>query len=330
MKPTFALTIGDPAGVGPEIAVRVATNKNILQLANLVLFGSTSIITYYLKLMKIPLNINIIDEVSKYNSNAINIYEGYTINIDDIRVGEISAQCGKAAFYYLNSAIEWTMAGLIDGIITCPLNKEAMQLAGFKYNGHTEILAEKSHSKDYAMALLSDDLNIIHVTTHIPLRDVPASLKSENIIKCIRFANLTMQLLGRERPKIAVCGLNPHAGEGGIFGDEEKEKIIPAILKAKGDQLEVYGPLSPDTIFYRAKNGEFDIVVAMYHDQGHIAMKLVHFYDSVNYTAGLPFIRTSVDHGTAFDIAGKLKAKTSSLEKAVEMAVKLYKGTNKQ
>lgn len=330
MKPTFALTIGDPAGIGPEIAVKVITNNDILKNANLILFGSSSIIRFYLNLFKIPQCINIVNDVSEYKINAINIYEVESLNLNSVKIGAVSKECGSAAFNYLNSAIKWAIAGFIDGIITCPLNKEAMHLAGFKYNGHTEILAEKTQSEEYAMVLLSDDLNIIHVTTHVPLRVVSEALKSENILKYIGIANKTMKLMGKEKPRIAVCALNPHAGEGGIFGDEEKVKIIPAILKAKEMQLDVYGPFSPDTIFYRAKNGEFDIVVAMYHDQGHIAMKLVHFDDSVNYTAGLPFIRTSVDHGTAFDIAGKLKAKTSSLEKAIEIAIKLYTNKSKQ
>jgi len=178
------------------------------------------------------------------------------------------------------------------------------------------------------MVLLSDDLNVIHVTTHVPLKDVASLIKSNNILRIIRLADLTMRLLGKKKPRIAVSALNPHAGEGGIFGFEEQRDIMPAIIKARAEQLDVCGPFSPDTIFYRARSGEFDIVVAMYHDQGHIAMKLVHFDDSVNFTIGLPFIRTSVDHGTAFDIAGKLVAKTSSLEKAIEMAVKIYKNKN--
>jgi 4-hydroxythreonine-4-phosphate dehydrogenase len=325
MKPIFALTIGDPAGIGPEIAVRVATNKNVLNNANLVLFGSSSIITYYLKLMNISCNIKIISNINDYNDNVLNIYEAYKVDINDIKIGEISAKSGMAAFYYLDEAIKCAMNGSVDGIITCPLNKEAMQLAGFRYNGHTEILAEKTKTKEYAMVLLSDDLNIIHVTTHVPFKKVSSLIKSNKILKIIRLADLTMRLLGKTKPKIAVSALNPHAGEGGIFGYEEQRDIVPAILKARSEQLDVYGPFSPDTVFYRAKSGEFDIVVAMYHDQGHIAMKLVHFDDSVNFTVGLPFIRTSVDHGTAFDIAGKLIAKTSSLEKAIEMAVKIYK-----
>ena len=328
MKPIFALTIGDPAGIGPEIAVRVATNKSILDAANLVLFGSSSIITYYLKLMNILCDINIIYNINDYKNNVINIYECYKIDIDDIKIGEISAKCGMAAFYYLDGAIKCALNGLVDGIITCPLSKQAMQLGGFKYNGHTEILAEKTKTEKYAMVLLSDDLNVIHVTTHVPLKDVASLIKSNNILRIIRLADLTMRLLGKKKPRIAVSALNPHAGEGGIFGFEEQRDIMPAIIKARAEQLDVYGPFSPDTIFYRARSGEFDIVVAMYHDQGHIAMKLVHFDDSVNFTIGLPFIRTSVDHGTAFDIAGKLVAKTSSLEKAIEMAVKIYKNKN--
>jgi 4-hydroxythreonine-4-phosphate dehydrogenase len=324
MKPTFALTIGDPAGIGPEIAVKVITKKEISALSHLIIFGSLSIVRYYLSLLKLPQEINVIRKIDDFKSGMINIYDVATLDLEEIKIGTISAKCGQAAFSYLNTAINWAMNGFVDGIITCPLNKEALQLAGFNYNGHTEILAEKSHTKNYAMVLLSDDLNIIHVTTHLALKKVPELLDSLSISKYIQLANKTMELLGRDKPKIAVSALNPHAGEGGIFGDEEREKILPAILEARKNNLDVYGPFSPDTVFYRAKNGEFDIVVAMYHDQGHIAMKLIHFDDSVNYTVGLPFIRTSVDHGTAFDIAGKLIAKTSSLEKAIVIAARIY------
>jgi 4-hydroxythreonine-4-phosphate dehydrogenase len=329
MKPVLGLTIGDPAGIGPEIAVKVAISKQNQYRNNLILFGSVSIITHYLKLLKLPININVINKVTECKSNEINIYEAYKINIKDIKIGKISPICGGAAFYYLNSAIEWAVAGQIHGIITCPINKEAMQLAGFKYNGHTEILAEKTKTQEFAMVLLSDDLNIIHVTTHIPLKKVSELIKKDKILKTIRLADLAMRLLGKIKPKIAVSSLNPHAGEGGIFGYEEEKEIIPAISQANMEQMNVYGPFSPDTIFYRARNGEFDIVVAMYHDQGHIAMKLIHFDNSVNYTVGLPFIRTSVDHGTAFDIAGTLTAKTSSLEKAIELAIKIHNNMNK-
>ncbi len=329
MKPVLALTIGDPAGIGPEIAVKVAISKQNLYRNNLILFGSVSIITHYLKLLKLPSNINVINKVSECRSNAINIYEAYKVNLKDIKIGEISSICGRASFYYLNSAIEWAMAGQINGIITCPINKEAMHLGGFKYSGHTEVLAEKTKTQEFAMVLLSDDLNIIHVTTHVPLRKVPDLIKRDNILKTIRLADLAMRLLGKIKPKIAVSSLNPHSGEGGLFGYEEHKEIRPAILQANIEQFNVHGPFSPDTIFYRARNGEFDIVVAMYHDQGHIAMKLIHFDNSVNYTVGLPFIRTSVDHGTAFDIAGTLTAKTSSLEKAIEFAIRIYNNMSK-
>ena len=211
----------------------------------------------------------------------------------------------------------------IDAVVTAPINKKAIQTAGFKYPGHTEIFAEKTGTKGYAMMLYSDKLNVAHVSTHMSLLNACKTLKKERVEKVIELANSSLKDLGIETPKIAVAGLNPHAGEQGLFGEEEINEIKPAVENAKEKGIEAFGPIPPDTVFVKAVNGEYDIVVVMYHDQGHIPVKLLGFDSGVNVTLGLPIIRTSVDHGTAFDIAWEGKAYDTSLIKAVEVAEKM-------
>jgi len=246
--------------------------------------------------------------------------------------GEVSAVAGRAAYDYIERAIRLAQAGEIHGIVTAPVNKEALAAAGVRHSGHTEILAELSHTRDYAMLLMGKELRVIHVTTHVALRRVPDLVTRDRVLTTIRLAQRTMEGLGKPRARIAVAGLNPHAGEDGLFGDEEKREIVPAITAARGEGMTVSGPIPADTLFSRARGGEFDIVVAMYHDQGHIPVKTLGFeYDEsrktwtglsgVNVTVGLPFLRVSVDHGTAFDRAWKGTANHESMTEAIEVAV---------
>ena len=248
--------------------------------------------------------------------------------------GAVSAEAGHAAYAYIETAVRLCQSGEIDGIVTAPVNKEALAAAGVPHSGHTEILAKLSATTDFAMLLMGKELRVIHVTTHVSLRRVPDLVTRDRVGRVIRLAQQTMTFLGVARPKIAVCGLNPHAGEDGLFGDEEKTEIIPAVEAARRDGLDVYGPLPADTIFSRARGGEFDIVVAMYHDQGHVPVKTLGFnYDEatgtwtglsgVNVTVGLPFLRVSVDHGTAFDRAWKGIANPESMVEALEVAVRM-------
>ena len=251
---------------------------------------------------------------------------------------EVSAAAGRAGYEYLERAIRLALAGEIEAIVTAPLNKEALAAAGVKHSGHTEILAELSNTRDYAMLLMGKDLKVIHVTTHVPLRRVPDLVTRDRVLRTIRLAQRTLEGLGQPRGRIAVAGLNPHAGEDGLFGDEEGREIIPAIEAARADGLNVTGPLPADTLFSRARGGEFDIVVAMYHDQGHIPVKTLGFeYDEatkkwtglsgVNVTVGLPFLRVSVDHGTAFDRAWKGIANHESMVEALELAATMLRRT---
>jgi 4-hydroxythreonine-4-phosphate dehydrogenase len=248
--------------------------------------------------------------------------------------GTVSAEAGRAAYEYIETAVHLCQAGRIDAIVTAPVNKEALAAAGVQHSGHTEILARLTNTKDFAMLLMGRELRVIHVTTHVALRRVPDLVTRERVGRVIRLAQQTMEGLGRPRARIAVCGLNPHAGEDGLFGDEEKTAITPAIEDARRDGLDVYGPLPADTLFSRARGGEFDIVVAMYHDQGHVPVKTLGFsYDDksgawtglsgVNVTVGLPFLRVSVDHGTAFDRAWKGIANPESMLEAIEVAVRM-------
>jgi 4-hydroxythreonine-4-phosphate dehydrogenase len=241
----------------------------------------------------------------------------------DLRPGTIDARAGQAAFDYVAHGITLAQSGLIAGLVTAPLAKEAMKAAGIAYPGHTEILAEKTGTSDFAMMLANDELRVILVTIHVALKDVPALITEARVLKTIRLAALACASYGISKPRIAVAGLNPHAGENGMFGREEMDVIAPAIAVARAEGLDASGPYAGDTIFMRARKGEFDIVVAQYHDQGLIPVKYLGIDQGVNVTVGLPFIRTSVDHGTAFDIAGCGIADPSSLRYALTQAIRM-------
>ena len=238
----------------------------------------------------------------------------------------MSAAAGRAAYAYIERAVTLAKAGEIHAIVTAPVNKEALAAAGVQHSGHTEILAQLTDTRDFAMLLMGRQLRVIHVTTHVALRRVPDLVTRERVLRTIRLAQRTLEDLGRPRGRIAVAGLNPHAGEEGLFGDEEQRAIIPAVEAARADGLDVTGPLPADTLFSRARGGEFDIVVAMYHDQGLCPLKMIAFDTGVNLTLGLPFVRTSPDHGTAYDIAGKGIAKPDSMIAAINLAAQLATG----
>jgi 4-hydroxythreonine-4-phosphate dehydrogenase len=242
----------------------------------------------------------------------------------DLPFGKVSAEAGNAAFMYLKQAIELANEGQIDAICTAPLNKEALHKGGHIYPGHTEILAELTDTKDFAMMLSAPQLKVIHVTTHVGIIDAVKMIEPQRVYNVIRMAHETLQKAGYVNPRIAVCGINPHAGENGLFGyGEEDEKVVPAVERAQKEGIQVQGPLPADTLFFRTTRGDFDIVVAMYHDQGHGPVKVLGLEAGVNITVGLPIIRTSVDHGTAFDIAGKGIADEQSIKEALRQAIEL-------
>ena len=326
--------MGDPAGVGPEIIARAFAEPAVIASSRPVVIGSAAIMQEALGLVGSPLALHVVRGIadSRWEAQTLECLDLGNVEAATLPRGEVSAAAGRAAYDYIERAIRLAQAGEIHGIVTAPVNKEALAAAGVRHSGHTEILAELSHTRDYAMLLMGKELRVIHVTTHVALRRVPDLVTRDRVLTTIRLAQRTMEGLGKPRARIAVAGLNPHAGEDGLFGDEEKREIVPAITAARGEGMTVIGPIPADTLFSRARGGEFDIVVAMYHDQGHIPVKTLGFeYDEsrktwtglsgVNVTVGLPFLRVSVDHGTAFDRAWKGTANHESMTEAIEVAV---------
>jgi len=324
-KPVIGVTMGDPSGIGPEIILKSFSDAEISN-SRIVVIGDFNIMKSAYDMLKISsFRLNRTDEISDciFGNEVLNILDLGLMETSQLLTGKVNAASGSAAFESLKKAIGLANNKDIDAIATAPLNKEAIHLAGHNYAGHTEILAELTNTRDYAMLLHDKKLSVIHVSTHISLLEAVTALKRERIEKVIQLADYSMKrLLGRS-PAIAVAGLNPHAGENGLFGNEEIREIIPAIKNMKAKGFNVEGPVPPDTVFLKAVNGLFDVVVAMYHDQGHIPLKLLGFCTGVNITVGLPFIRTSVDHGTAFEIAWSGKAGEESMVQAIKLAVKL-------
>ncbi len=307
---TLAITMGDPAGVGPELCLRLCAEaqRNELQYH---IYGNRVILERVGAQLNLSLeNVTIIDHPID--------------NVAQLVPGKVQANCGQAAYNFLISAIDDAMAGKVDGIVTCPLNKAALEAAGIHYPGHTEILVERTATQKHAMMLSGSELSCALVTTHIGIADVPSSITKERIEEVARLSAEVMSKRHKRPAKIAVLGLNPHAGEGGLFGNKEEERIIqPAIDQLKAEGIEVIGPLPPDTAFLSQIRPNVDAYVCMYHDQGLIPLKTLCFDEGVNVTLGLPIVRTSVDHGTAFDIAWTGKANVQSLIAAVDFALEL-------
>lgn len=315
----IGITMGDPAGIGSEIILRAFEERENFREKS-VIFGSCKIIEYYAKLLKIKRDIKAINDLNEFDKDVVNVIDVVPLNISDIMIGEVSAVCGDAAYQYIEKAIDYAKKGEIKAVVTAPLNKEALHLGGHNFAGHTEIFAALTNTKKYSMMLTSGDFRVIHVSTHVSLREACDRVKKDRVLEVIKLAHDTLKKMGMEKPRIAVAGLNPHAGESGLFGREEIEEIIPAVQEAGKLGINVEGPIAPDTVFLKAHKGQYDIVVAMYHDQGHIPTKLLAFDTGVNMTVGLPIVRTSVDHGTAFDIAGKGIAKGNSMIEALKVA----------
>ncbi|MGB3681889.1 MAG: 4-hydroxythreonine-4-phosphate dehydrogenase PdxA [Rubrobacteraceae bacterium] len=321
MKPPLvAVTLGDPAGVGPEIIAKTFANPQFAE-TRAVVVGDETILERAINLLDLDLSLNVIprpDEGS-FEPGVVDLIPASDLP-KDLPFGELDARAGSAAFGYVKKATELALKGEAQAVCTAPLNKEAMHLGGHKYPGHTEILAELTDTKDYAMMLVAEDLRVIHVSTHVSLKEAIDRARPERELAVIRLARDALLKLGVSEPKIAVAGINPHAGENGLFGNEDAERIRPAVVQAREEGIEASGPWAADTVFSRARKGEFDMVVVQYHDQGHVPIKLLGFESGVNVTVGLPFFRTSVDHGTAFDIAGTGKADHTSLQTAMDLA----------
>lgn len=322
MEPVIAITMGDGAGVGPEIILKTFLS-NETQQRKLLVVGDLAVleeVKKHLGYNGIELNGIHSQDKAIWNAKTVNVWDMQLLKPEDFKPGEVSRKTGDASFHYVVEAIRLANEGQVAAVVTAPINKEAIQSAGHQFAGHTEIFATYTGTKNYAMLLYDEKFSVIHVSTHIPLADAISTLNQQRIERVIQLAHDSMKkILGRS-PMIAVAGINPHAGENGLFGRQEIEIIKPAVESMKSLGIDVSGPYPPDTVFLKTLQGDFDIVVAMYHDQGHIPMKLLSFDTGVNISVGLPIIRTSVDHGTAYDIAWKGIARNTSLLKAIHLA----------
>lgn len=324
-RPILAITMGDAAGVGAEIVVRALSDIGTYRVCRPLVIGDAGVLQAAIEGMQIKMAIHPVEDVrdAHFQPGEMDLIDLHNVDLAGLRRGEVDPSAGAAAYAYIVRAAQLAMAGDVDGVVTCPICKEAILLAGYPYPGHSEIFAEKTGTKDWAMMLAAGTLRVVLVTAHMPLREAIAQINAERIVRAVRLAHNAGTLLGSSHPRIAVPGLNPHAGEGGFLGTEEADIIAPAIQRAREEGYDARGPFSPDTIFFRAVQGEFDFVTAMYHDQGLIPIKLLGFGEGVNVTLGLPIIRTSVDHGTAFDIAWRFRANARSLIEAIRVAAEL-------
>ena len=336
IRPLLAISVGDPAGIGPEITAKALTVPAIYDICRPLVIGESGMMRQAIGFSGLHLDVNSIHgpEDGRYLVGTMDVLDLHNIDAASIRHKKVSAETGRASFEYVKKAIELALARRVDGTVTGPINKEAINAAGFHYAGHTEIYADLTGTRDYAMMLVHEQFRVIHVSTHVSLRDACDRVRKERVLKVIRLGRETLARLGIENARIAVAGLNPHSGEAGLFGREEMEEIAPAISEAQQEGLMVEGPIPPDTVFSKMLGGQYDLVVVMYHDQGHIPIKVLGFkYDEntktwgavsgVNITCGLPIIRVSVDHGTAFGKAGEGRANPQSMIDALTTAARL-------
>jgi 4-hydroxythreonine-4-phosphate dehydrogenase len=321
LPPLLGLTLGDPAGIGPEIACKALADTRVM--ARVIIIGDAFVVEDARNRCNSAMDLHILNDCSDFRDGSINVLDMKTLDPASFEIGKVQKSCGFASFKYIEKSIELALEKKIDAVVTNPINKEAMHLAGFHYPGHTEIFAEKCGVDDFSMLFMLRNVGVAHVTTHCSLLNAIAMVKSERVVATIKLLNNALIELGIATPRIAVGGLNPHAGEGGIFGDEEIREITPAIDICKKIGMNVSGPYPPDTVFMRAFKGEFDGIVAMLHDHGFVALKSLDFEHGVNITIGLPIIRTSVGHGTAFNIAGKGIASHESLIDAINAAERI-------
>lgn len=337
-RPILGITMGDPASIGPEISVKALANAELYEKCRPIVIGDAKVMENAVKIVGMEGKVKIHSvknvEDALYEAGTIDVYDLDLVDMDQLEFGKVSKMGGETAFQCVKTVIELAMAGKVDATVTNALNKEAINLAGHHYSGHTEIYADFTGTDKYTMLLAHENLRVVHVSTHVSLREACDRVKKQRVLDVIRIANDACKALGIKEPKVGVAGLNPHCGENGLFGREEIEEITPAVEAAQAEGINVTGPVAPDTIFSKARGGWFDIVVAMYHDQGHIPLKVVGFvYNDelkewnavagVNITLGLPIIRTSVDHGTAFGHAGKGNANELSLINAIDYAITL-------
>ena len=330
-KPYVGLTMGDPCGIGPEVVIKALIHSEIYEWCNPVIIGNAASLRETVKMLDIDMSINHISEtdieMSRVNPNAASVIDIGNLNYEDVTIGEINPGCGKAAMEWVSHAGRLAMRGAIGGIATAPLNKEAASLAGYEAIGHMELLQELTGSKTVATMLIAKNLRVVHLTTHRSLRVACDYVKKDRILDYLRITDENFKKWGFENPRIGVAALNPHGSDGGLLGEEENDEILPAVTQAKAEGMTVEGPIPADIIFHQAINDQYDAVLCMYHDQGHIPVKVYGFEESITANLGLPFVRTSVDHGTAFDIAGKGIADPLSMIEAIKLASTLISGS---
>jgi len=341
-KPILGITMGDPSSIGPEIALKVMSEEKLYKYSRPLIVGDYNVIKKNLALIENKIDVIPINNVGKarFEFGKAEVFDLHNVNMEDLDYGKVSAMCGNAAFESVTKVIDLALKGSIDATVTGPIHKESINIAGHHFSGHTEIYAHYTKTKKYAMLLVDKNFRVIHVSTHVSLRQACDLVKKNRVLEVIHLLDNACKQFGVELPTIAVAGLNPHASDGGLFGDEEKNEIIPAIKQAKSEGINVVGPIPADSMFSIARGGAYDGCVAMYHDQGHIPFKLEGFVwdhekqqmksvKGVNITLGLPIIRVSVDHGTAFEIAGKGIASHEALLLATEYAAKMAVNNNK-
>ncbi len=327
-KPAIAITMGDPCGIGPEVVVKALADPWVYAACRPLVVGNTYAMQQAVELAGVPLRVNHLDDPSAAGRDpaVVDVVDIGNLNPEDITVGQISPTCGKAAMQWLNREGELAQAGTVEALATAPLNKEAASLAGYKSIGHMELLQELTGAKTVATMLMAKKLRVVHLTTHRSLRLACDYVKKDRILEFLQITHDSFVKWGFDRPSIAAAALNPHGSDGGLLGNEEAEEIAPAIAEARERGIDAIGPVPADVVFHQAIEGRYDVVLAMFHDQGHIPVKVHGFEESITANLGLPFVRTSVDHGTAFDIAGKGVASHTSMLEAIRLAVALAKG----
>lgn len=325
MNPILGITMGDAAGIGPELILKAFRSADLYGACRPLIIGSLAVMEFYRDRFGSPLSLRAVHgpEDAQFIPGTLDVLDLGLVDVSKLRIGEVAAEPGNAAVVYTKEAGRLALAGAVEAIVSAPLNKEAMRLAGHSYEGQTEILGELTGAKRYGMILILGSMRVMMLTTHMALRKACDAVTKDNVLAMIELADQTLRTFGIRRPRIAVAGLNPHAGEGGLFGTEEKLGSAPAVEEAVRRGIDARGPVPADVVFVKARNGEYDLVLAMYHDQANMAAKLLGFGEVTTVLAGLPIIRTSVGHGTAFDIAGRNVADKGNFVRAVAAAAEL-------
>ena len=326
--PSIAITMGDPCGIGPEVVVKALSDPKVYGVCRPLVVGNIFAMNRAVEVKGLPITINAISDprLAGDNPNIIDVLDIHNLNPEDITVGDISVPCGKAAMEWVTEAGNLALSGTVQGIATAPLNKEAASLAGYQAIGHMELLQELSQAETVGTMLLAKNLRVVHLTTHRSLKIACEYVKKERISNYLKLTHDSFKQWGFQTPRIGVAALNPHGSDGGLLGTEESEERAPAVIEARSKGINAIGPIPADIIFHQAINDEYDVVLAMFHDQGHIPVKVYGFEESITANLGLPFVRTSVDHVTAFDIAGKGIADPTSMLESIRLAVGLAMG----